>query len=524
MTFIEAAVVVLTSAGKPLHYKEIAQLAVERDLLSHIGKAPEEAMRTRLSAELRKGSKNRGFVRTGPGTYAYKGPAPKAELEQPPKKAAKEPVERTNDREPAPARAKKTAATKKAKHPKKTAGETEKPSKDKSNDGGERPSANPPVAANNEEKRGAPSNSPSEDENGSERAASRQSTNAAEATSSSQQERKSAAPPDDRARPRERDDARRESRHDTNRSRSRGERRQHGAADPGRPGRGAPPKEEPTGGEAGNRSRRRRKRRRKPAIRERQGNIVDAAVNVLATRDQPVPLTELIDALIESGDLEGDMETAGSRLQLVINAENAALVALGEVPQFSISVRGVSLLERGGDNRTKELVRQLDNISEKLRQMTESQVSRNLDSLPLTALVSVTRACLVDDGYRRTSISGINGETDASIRAWRESGDRSALIVLVQRFESRDERGISRVVAELRGSLHEHDATRGLLVSITGNGQGARVVTAVPGAPNVEHWDTLQLARRMIRLGIGVNQRQLSIPFIDETFFGGLRK
>lgn len=54
MTFFEAAVEVLREAGRPLHFKKIAQQAVARDLLSHVGKSPEDTMSARLSQEAAK--------------------------------------------------------------------------------------------------------------------------------------------------------------------------------------------------------------------------------------------------------------------------------------------------------------------------------------------------------------------------------------------------------------------------------------------------------------------------------------
>ena len=49
MTFTEAAVEILRLAGRPLHYKKITELAIERNLLSHVGKAPELTMSSRLA-------------------------------------------------------------------------------------------------------------------------------------------------------------------------------------------------------------------------------------------------------------------------------------------------------------------------------------------------------------------------------------------------------------------------------------------------------------------------------------------
>ena len=40
MTFIEAAAEVLRQAGKPLHYKEITELAIEKNLLPTWARRP----------------------------------------------------------------------------------------------------------------------------------------------------------------------------------------------------------------------------------------------------------------------------------------------------------------------------------------------------------------------------------------------------------------------------------------------------------------------------------------------------
>ena len=50
MTFTDAAAEVLRLIGRPLHYKEITDFAIERNLLSHVGKSPEVTMGARLAA------------------------------------------------------------------------------------------------------------------------------------------------------------------------------------------------------------------------------------------------------------------------------------------------------------------------------------------------------------------------------------------------------------------------------------------------------------------------------------------
>ena len=72
MTFTEAAAEVLRLAGKPLHYKEITELAIEKNLLSHVGKSPEITMGARLAALLKKDDKTNAIVRVKPGVFALR--------------------------------------------------------------------------------------------------------------------------------------------------------------------------------------------------------------------------------------------------------------------------------------------------------------------------------------------------------------------------------------------------------------------------------------------------------------------
>ena len=72
MTFTDAAAQVLRLVGKPLHYKEITDVAIERNLLSHVGKSPEVTMGARLAALVKKGDKENPLVRVKPGVFALR--------------------------------------------------------------------------------------------------------------------------------------------------------------------------------------------------------------------------------------------------------------------------------------------------------------------------------------------------------------------------------------------------------------------------------------------------------------------
>ncbi len=72
MTFTEAAAEVLRLAGKALHYKEITELAIEKNLLSHVGKSPEVTMGARLAALLKKEDKTNPIIRVKPGVFGLR--------------------------------------------------------------------------------------------------------------------------------------------------------------------------------------------------------------------------------------------------------------------------------------------------------------------------------------------------------------------------------------------------------------------------------------------------------------------
>jgi hypothetical protein len=70
MTFTEAAVEVLRRAGKPLHYKDIADIAVRENLLSHVGQDPEVTMGQRLAAMAKRDDERKVVAVAPDGTFA----------------------------------------------------------------------------------------------------------------------------------------------------------------------------------------------------------------------------------------------------------------------------------------------------------------------------------------------------------------------------------------------------------------------------------------------------------------------
>src|SRR4051812_23794196 len=69
MTFYEAALRVLEGAGRPLHVLEITEKSISQNLLSHIGKTPEQTMLSRLAAMARR-ARDRRVIVTALDTFA----------------------------------------------------------------------------------------------------------------------------------------------------------------------------------------------------------------------------------------------------------------------------------------------------------------------------------------------------------------------------------------------------------------------------------------------------------------------
>jgi hypothetical protein len=84
MTFLEAALKILERERKPLHYKELTERAMERKLLTFVGRTPEVTMQTQLTNAVKK-APGAPFVRVKPGVFGllrYPEAAPEPEPEE----------------------------------------------------------------------------------------------------------------------------------------------------------------------------------------------------------------------------------------------------------------------------------------------------------------------------------------------------------------------------------------------------------------------------------------------------------
>ncbi|MFV8756389.1 winged helix-turn-helix domain-containing protein [Nannocystaceae bacterium ST9] len=84
MTFLEAAIEILRNERDPLHFAEITKRAVDRKLLSHVGRDPETAMQTCLNSAVRNNTYDGLLLRDSPGHFQLRPGAALPELPLPP--------------------------------------------------------------------------------------------------------------------------------------------------------------------------------------------------------------------------------------------------------------------------------------------------------------------------------------------------------------------------------------------------------------------------------------------------------
>src|SRR3954452_18112280 len=68
MTFLEAALKILSREKHPLHFKELTERAMTKKLLTFVGRTPEVSMQQALTAAVKKAPGN-PFVRVKPGVF-----------------------------------------------------------------------------------------------------------------------------------------------------------------------------------------------------------------------------------------------------------------------------------------------------------------------------------------------------------------------------------------------------------------------------------------------------------------------
>jgi len=531
MTFTEAAAEVLRIAGKPLHYKEITELAIEKNLLSHVGKSPEVTMGARLAALLKKEDKENPIIRVKPGVFGLREWDGKKKKKGAVDDGAAE-LEESADVE---VNALELEAA--ARGPEPEAAEVEDEDEAATEVSGE-DALRADLAASGAEM------FDDEEDDDQPILSSPSSTDLQRGHDA----RNGVAAGEDGGRRRRRRRRRRGGRGEGEGDRASGPRVEvinpsaivsvdvDSSIDTSRDPLAPAPRPmirdrhqimaggAPTGIEV------------PPGEQEELSGreLADATVMILSSFDRtqgPVPVRSVVDALLRRGRLAGDTMMASAQLTASLRADNLRRQASGQRPRFRFggSVNGrqdgprVALTDWA---LSSDLVRlELDAIAaiERYREAARRTMLRKLQELPGHALIELVLLGLERVGMtnvRAVRRAGAPGG-EAHFAAVHRNGTDEIRTAIVVRKDGR-EVGRERV-SDLRGALHHYGpASAGWLITTGQVLSGAREEAGAPAAP-IALFDGVSLCRLLEENDVGVIRPRLSTAIPDLELFETLR-
>jgi len=542
MTFTEAAAHVLRLVGKPLHYKEITDVAIEKNLLSHVGKSPEVTMGARLAALVKKGDKDNPLIRVKPGVFALR--------EWNSDTIAKGLADRT------PALERLAAAMAEA-------GETLVDIENVSE-----PYSEVPVLESASPNAGGTHDSPPLITNEDDRKRAEIAAGATElfAAEADDDQPIFGATADEEWEEVETDGTDR-----NGASRRRRRRRKHGrttdevrlggdddlptytVSEPSREMLKAVDAElrarearEPEKATETNRSEPRLDPRAEPRANNTTApvngerarpaallddlsgkDLADSILQILSGYDRnsgPIPLQRLVETGKRRGRISADLVQGQLLVEASIRADNVRRQAAGLRPRFRLSDRRIGLSDWYVDNEMLRLERELQQTAERFREHVRRNVLRRLQELPQRSVGELILVLLERVGYSDLQIvrrPGTHGaELHLSARLALPHGEYRAALVI-----RRDGREIGRErVTELRGALHHYgSAQMGCLITTGQALSGARDEAAAPNATPINLIDGLALVRLCEQEGIGMVQTAVTLPLPDVELFDALR-
>jgi len=570
MTFTEAAAQVLRLVGKPLHYKEITDVAIEKNLLSHVGKSPDVTMGARLAALVKKGDKENPLVRVRPGVFALR------EWDQ-------AMIEKgLQDRTPALeklagqevnfadiALERKSGADNSS--PSGAPGDDEEevlaaPSEEErvradlaahgselfaSEDDDDLPIFGAAAAA------AAPAPQASDDAAGERRGRGRRRRGRgrggeerggddlpAYTVSDAPAELPPEVAQEVEARALEREERTPDERFDNEVPEPRREER-GGQGERFAGGRGRDRDRDRDRDRTGERERGAERDRGGDRERERGGerpvmerstaslddvvgkDLADAVESIVAGFDRnrgPVAVQTLVDAAARRGRYAGELSVGHGLMLGAARADNLRRAAEGRRPRFRVSGNRLALTEWQMDPELLRIEREMTTLADRYRDISRRALLRLLQDLPQRGLGELVVLLLEHCGFselssvRRQGAHGAEMHFSGKLKS-ASSEVRTAVVV------RRDGREVGRErVTELRGALHHYGPAHAGWIITTGQVlSGAREEANAPGAAPVAVLDGVGLAELCERYSVGVAKHQLSLPLPDFDVLEGLR-
>lgn len=261
--------------------------------------------------------------------------------------------------------------------------------------------------------------------------------------------------------------------------------------------------------------------------------LSDLVLNVLVGSDRnqgPVPFRAIAEAAQRKGRLTGDLNVATTALAAAARADNLRREAEGLRPRFRFAQGGrvaPTDWSLGGDllRLEQEAVAALDRYRDAARRALASKLQKDLSGPALIELLLVALERLGFRDIKPVRRAGLPGGEShfSAIHVTFNDEIRTAIVL------RRDGREIGRErVIDLRGSLHHYGggagaASAGWLITTGQCLSGAREEAAAPGTPPVALFDSVGFAKLLEQAGVGVTRTRFDLPFPDLELLETLR-
>lgn len=505
MTFYEAAVEVLKTAARPLHYKKITELAIKQQLLSHVGKTPEVTMGSRLVQEVQRGETTTAIVRTRPGVYALRIWETEPPKPQPVAPAAEASPADDDDGERRGRRRRR----------RRRGGSDDTNSGRRGTNGrGDAASSDAPEAKT--EGGDAPLNPFDLYSEGSIYADEEDESVVGPTTEDAPEaEAAEASPAPDEARSERgsRGSGRRRSRRRRDRDEDDGEASASSDAPKNeRPQRDAG--QESKG--SGRRPRNERRSGRRSSRRDRRdrGLTSPAVVALRALRDTGEPAT--IKTLAANAKLDGD----GEAISAALVTDNQVRESKGLRPFFVKTLDGRwALTEWKISKGAQKAEQRLHDAAREMRRDAIDQLAKTLTTFSVDTWQHLVLALLKHMGYIVLGTTK-KDENTIVVRAEHRVGLTSVFVAI--ELCDCDELGRNSVT-ELRGTLHHHDSSRGVIFTTGYVAEEAIAESRIANLAPITLIGRKHLAEMLLDAGIGVHKLQLPIYYVDHGFFERLK-
>lgn len=524
MTFLEAALEILKRERRPLHFKEMTEKAMDRKLLTFVGRTPEVTMQTQLTNAVKKAPGN-PFVRVKPGVfgllrYPEAEPEPEPQIEAPVVEAQEDADTAKGEGQAAAGegrgrRRRRGGRGRRRGGAERAAGETgPAPEGEEAQEA----AATPAVAEEPEAQDG-----PEEPEIGSlsaeARAAALAETGVLEGAEESEEEGEE-----------EREEREEEEDHESSAG---------AESDSGQTAREVPSEPEAqaadeTGTEANQLDQPAADAKpgaeHRPAVTaaetaaetpQQVRKIMtpgDAAVEILRGQapGRGLHVRQIADAAVRRRLIHGEPNEAWRVMRTALAAEGKERLRSGQRPRVKPAGSGLyALARRPPDTDLEKAEHVFGEARRALRERTMAAIEQRMGELAPAAFEAIARVLLQREGFGpATFVKRV--ETTVYLEALRGRGFRPSKCLIALRAGS--SAAGRRAIGELRAGIRARNQDEGLIILASRLADDAISEWKQPGPP-VEVVDGPALAETCVRHGVGVVSANVSVEFVDADFF-----